>query len=708
MVYRSSFSQHNSFVHCPLMWFNQKVLKIEVPSDYSHANAGKVVHTVLENYYSEAVKDMDKLKILFSEEWDKLLSTSFLNKSKDEYWIMCLNGIGLNRKTTTTEYKIFFDDVLAYLDGVEYEDNHIKEITDWKTSKRSSTNEEEYILQMKVYAWLAYRKFGKLPQKTTVYYLRNVNNPLEYIPTIEDMEETKKWYNDILAQMDTMMKTKVPPKRCCEDGLSCFQYCNYKDRCAQENNTIAWTLHLFGSYMFVEGEISPLLNKGLHKKFSYVLKNAKWIKRHNPQAVPIVDFWLEKRRLLPIGFIHSVQKTLRDYAEHVGKKEIIIIKDKRVFDESKIVMPEKLIDRKLRPYQVEAIETFLPKKIGMLELGTGSGKGSMIVEIIRRLNFKTLVVVNRVELLKQTRDEIKQLLGIEVGVIGEGESDIKNVTVSTIQSLTKDDKYKEYIKTIRVLIIDEAQYINSKSFWKLAKWAVNTEFRLSVSGTCRRTDGHDLYLSAVSGEILFKKPAEELIKEGYLVEPIIRFVNIEMSPEEVNKLEETTLTGLINEELKYHKLYEAFIMNNEKRNNIIAKLVDDNKDKKIIILTRLIEHGRMLAERFGCPFIYGDSSKEEREQVLQIFKEATSGVIVGSLEIFSTGINLPSLNLIISASAQKSDVKSIQSLGRLLRKFSGKDVCYLYDFYDSGRMFHNASRHRRNAFLKEGHNVEIL
>jgi superfamily II DNA or RNA helicase len=708
MVYRSSFSQHNRFAHCPLMWYMEKILKIYAPSDMSHAIAGKVVHTVLENYYNEAVTDMEKLKELFNQQWDKSLSTSFLNRDKDTYWIMCLNGINLNRKSTTTELKIFFDDILAYLDCVDYKNDAITEIWDWKTSKRSADNEAEYVLQMKVYAWVCHRKYGKLPQKCTVYYLRNVNNPLEYIPTMEDMEETKKWYYDILAQMEKYEDTKTAPNKCCNEGKECFMYCQYKDRCARNNNIIQWTLHLIGNYIFIEGEIPPLLNKGLHKKFSYTLKNAKWIKRNNPQAIPVIDFWYEKKRMLPVGFIHAVQKTLRDYAEHIKKKEIIVIKDRRIFDESRALMPEAFVNGKtLRPYQLDAIKEFLPKKIGMFEMGTGSGKTLVFTELIRQLNHKTLIVVNRVELLKQTRDEIKALLGIEVGMIGDGEFTTRHITVATIQSLSKNAQHiKDYLRSIRFIIVDEAQFINMKSYWKLAKQLVNTEYRLAVSGTCRRTDGNDLYLNAMSGDIVYRKSADELIKEGYLVEPMIRFLPEFMEDSEVDSIEESVKTDLINEEVKYHKLYQAMIMNNTTRNNLIARLVDKNKGNKILILTRLIDHGKLLSERFDCPFIYGDSNKEEREQVLTEFKDKEGGILVGSMQIFAEGLNILKLDMVINASGMSSDIKEVQSLGRLLRKHAGKNICYYYDFMDSGRIFSRASRMRFKAFLKEGHDVE--
>jgi hypothetical protein len=49
---------------------------------------------------------------------------------------------------------------------------------------------------------------------------------------------------------------------------------------------------------------------------------------------------------------------------------------------------------------------------------------------------------------------------------------------------------------------------------------------------------------------------------------------------------------------------------------------------------------------------------------------------------FSTGVNIPSLRNIISASPSKSKIRNLQSIGRVLRKSAGKDGATLYDIAD--------------------------
>ena len=61
-----------------------------------------------------------------------------------------------------------------------------------------------------------------------------------------------------------------------------------------------------------------------------------------------------------------------------------------------------------------------------------------------------------------------------------------------------------------------------------------------------------------------------------------------------------------------------------------------------------------------------------------------------------------------NAAANKGDVKTIQVLGRVLRRLKGKKDAYYYDFIDESRFFRLASYARKKALLKEGHTVEVI
>jgi DNA excision repair protein ERCC-3 len=356
-------------------------------------------------------------------------------------------------------------------------------------------------------------------------------------------------------------------------------------------------------------------------------------------------------------------------------------------------MPEKLIGKELRDYQIEAIEEFMKEKIALLEIGTGAGKTLIATECIRQLGCKTLFVVDKIELLRQTKKVLEDALGIEVGIIGGKEEDIKDITVATIQTLIKRiQKYRPYLATVSFCVMDECHKIAAKSYKKLSLYLPNTIYRLGISGTAFRDDGNDMAIMAVCGEKCYVLSADILIKNGWLMKPNIIFKEVKC--EEIDD--------------DYANSYNICIYANAERNKMITETVKENDGKRILILTKLIEHGKLLSDMSGGVHLYGATNKEERKEIMERFRGGDFNILVSTISIFSEGIDIPELDLVINASANKGDVKSIQVLGRVLRKNEGKEQAIYYDFLDVGnKFFKAASKARIKVFKKEGHEVDV-
>jgi superfamily II DNA or RNA helicase/CRISPR/Cas system-associated exonuclease Cas4 (RecB family) len=722
---KSSFSQHNLFAMCPKTWYWSYILKIPQVSDMCYANGGTCIHKTLQKYYTDNKKNMEECKEVFGDNWQKFhLDDTKLKLKRDEYWLMCVNGFKLNKTFTSTEFKIFFPEVVCYIDALNTNEH---EIVDWKSSTRSEENEHEYKMQMNLYAWLYYRKFNVIPNKCTIYYLKNngTKGELSFSFTMEDIQYIEKWYYDILEKMKYYIENP--------DKLPLFNrdffFAPYKafwDN--EENGKLSYTLHIYGNYIQIEGLITELLKKGIEKKFSYELKDAFFIKKRNRYANTTVKFWDNTKQVLPIGFKDGLIKTLCDYAEFKKKEIEIKNVEHREFDQTIVIMPEKFINgRTMREYQQEAVDIFLRKKIGILELATGSGKTECAIEIIRQVQCKTLFVVDKVELLNQTQKRIKDCLGIEVGIIGAGNIDIKNVTVATVQTLHKNiTQLEDYLKTVKFVIFDETHHAAASSYVKISKYLTGTLYRLGLSATAFRTDGNDMQIYAVTGNIVHSVPSKYLIERGFLVKPSVIFIKNYITKEEldplidnikriINEEERKLNTGLINEtpklpdSVKYRYYYDEFICNSVQRNGKIYELVNKNKDKKILILTKSINHGKLLQVNIpGSYHLYGESKKLDRKKMFDEFVAGGYNVLISTISIFSEGIDIPALDMIINAAGNKGDVKTIQIIGRVLRILEGKKDAHYYDFFDNVNYLVKASMSRMKALQKEGHDVEII
>ena len=90
----------------------------------------------------------------------------------------------------------------------------------------------------------------------------------------------------------------------------------------------------------------------------------------------------------------------------------------------------------------------------------------------------------------------------------------------------------------------------------------------------------------------------------------------------------------------------------------------------------------MSLEQLRVFFVHGGVDAEQRESIREITENEKDAIIVASYGTFSTGINIKRLHNIIFASPSKSRIRNLQSIGRVLRKGSGKVKATLYDIAD--------------------------
>ena len=81
-------------------------------------------------------------------------------------------------------------------------------------------------------------------------------------------------------------------------------------------------------------------------------------------------------------------------------------------------------------------------------------------------------------------------------------------------------------------------------------------------------------------------------------------------------------------------------------------------------------------------FISGDVDIQERERIRQLIDTEQGVIVVASVGTTSTGINIVNLNNIIFASPTKSKIRTLQSIGRGLRRGAEKTHFTLIDIAD--------------------------
>jgi len=334
----------------------------------------------------------------------------------------------------------------------------------------------------------------------------------------------------------------------------------------------------------------------------------------------------------------------------------------------------------------------------------------MMAACIAKFNVKPVCIfADKIGLCQQLKQEMEKFLGVEVGLVGDGIEDYKDITVISVQSA--DDNY---IKNAQMCLWDECHHIPAQTITSIANKCKNAYYRIGVSATPWRDAGDDLLIEAVLNK---KKDAvinaSMLIEMGYLVKPEIYFVPIKQVFKGKN----------------YQDIYNKAIVENLDRNKIITKIAYNMyiRDKHILMLYKNIKHGEklldMVSKRIGekvKPFtiknpktnkdvtvrvrnvelLSGNDDTVKRLAVFEAVKAGFCRCLIAST-IADEGLDLPILDTLILAGGGKSSTRAFQRIGRVIRLHEGKTKGIVFDFTDYTPMLRRHSRNRQKYYEQE-------
>ena len=174
--------------------------------------------------------------------------------------------------------------------------------------------------------------------------------------------------------------------------------------------------------------------------------------------------------------------------------------------------------------------------------------------------------------------------------------------------------------------------------------------------------------------------------------------------------------------MKYHEEVE-FLVEYEPRNKLIRNLALTQKGNTLILFAYVEKHGevlnKMIREKSNqVYYVHGGTDVSDREAIRGIVEKSDGAIIVASLGVFSTGINIKNIHNIIFASPSKSQIRVLQSIGRGLRVADNNQDTKLIDIADNLQigskgnfaLRHSASRMKiydREKFNYKIHRIEI-
>lgn len=381
------------------------------------------------------------------------------------------------------------------------------------------------------------------------------------------------------------------------------------------------------------------------------------------------------------GLLHYIEKFCkeRDY-------ELDVDYELRTNEEFSLVEAEEFVKKlKLpfepRDYQMKAFVHAIRNQRGLLLSPTASGKSLIAYLITRYLKCKTLIIVPTISLVAQMYKDFKDY-GFDSDTYchtitaGADKVSKKPIIISTWQSIYKMPK--DYFNQFDLIIGDEAHLFKAQSLTKIMTSLTDCAYRFGLTGTLDGTQTHRLVLEGLFGAVKQVTTTKELMDESKLANLKIKAL--------VLKHQEDNCKAVKN--FKYAEEID-YLVSSLSRNKFITNLTISLKQNTLVLYQFVHKHGeplyKMIKDRAGDRkvfFVHGGVEADEREMVREVTEKEQDAIIIASYGTFSTGINIRRLHNIVFASPSKSKIRTLQSIGRVLRLGENKDQATLFDIAD--------------------------
>lgn len=333
---------------------------------------------------------------------------------------------------------------------------------------------------------------------------------------------------------------------------------------------------------------------------------------------------------------------------------------------------------------------------GIIVSPTGTGKTVIIALVIDNVKLKTIVLVNDIVLLDQMALSLSRYFDQPIGMIGDGEFQLENITVSTIQSLLSIGKSKsannahkkkalgKYVEEIGLIITDEAHLNDIDSVAEIMPMFPNVSkvfgFSATPYGWLEKTEKKEnLELEQHLGIVVSDSRKIDFEALGLKVPLIIESVGRQPINYEYKRHFKKQYGRTIPDAPKNYKdCVDTEILQNTDYHKLIANKAWDLASSGQSVFIHTI-HNLKFGEDIqnlvpGSVLVNGKTPRLERREIYEALRNKDILVLVS--DIGGYGLDIPSLNAMMLASDAK-DVR--QLIGRVSRSHPNKQYGLIVD-----------------------------
>ena len=357
----------------------------------------------------------------------------------------------------------------------------------------------------------------------------------------------------------------------------------------------------------------------------------------------------------------------------------------------------------LRPYQDEAVQTFMRGESGVVVLPCGAGKTIVGAATMAQVSTTTLILVTNSVSAKQWKAELLRRTSLTEDEIGEysgAGKEIRPVTIATYQVLTTRRKgsylHLELLdaRDWGLVIYDEVHLLPAPVFRLTA--GLQARRRLGLTATLVREDSREDEVFSLIGPKQFEVPWKEIEAAGYIATAHCEEVRV--------RLDRSTRVAYASAEGEDRYRLAA---TSDVKLPVVRRLVENHRDQQVLVIGQYLDQLEELGEELGAPVLTGKTGEAERERLYEAFRTGEIKVLVVS-KVANFSVDLPEASVAIQVSGSfGSRQEEAQRLGRILRPKENRQAASFYTVVAAETVDEQFAAHRRRFLTEQGYSYTI-
>jgi superfamily II DNA or RNA helicase len=355
-----------------------------------------------------------------------------------------------------------------------------------------------------------------------------------------------------------------------------------------------------------------------------------------------------------------------------------------------VLDPQVTLD--LRPYQRDALTAIEAASLRgiqrqVVSLPTGSGKTIIFAHLIVERQTRTLILVHRDELIRQTLDKlamVAQGTALDIGIIKAARDEhAGDVVVASVQTLQRETRLHRLAQTFGLVVVDECHHALPDNSYGRILTQVGADrddgpLTVGYTATPYRPNNDPIITTGdrpgCFDEVVYSLPLMGLIAQGYLSPLVAKGIFLDGLNLDAVRVRHGDYVEA--------DLAEA-LMAADAPEHLVRGYGELASERRALIFCPTVGMAYAVEQAFqraglAAASVVGETPTETRQAIYQQVRMGHLHALV-TCAVLTEGFDEPSIDCVMLARPTRSKVLFYQCIGRGLRLWPTKEDCLLID-----------------------------